>query len=388
MKSRPGVPSLLRALNDRAAMDLLLSSGPLTRVQIGEATGLSRVTASQLLQRLETSGFVRVVGAANSGQRGPNAEMYGVVPDLGYAVAVHVEPHRVSTRVCDITGAIRAQATIDPRDGDDPVAMVHSAIIDVLRRARIPKQKVASIVIGVPGLVDPRTGDVRYAFDLPDWHVGLRDSLRKDLKQEIVIENDVNLAGLAERSAGAAMDVDDFVLMWIGRGLGLAVFTGGSLVRGAGGGAGEIGYLPVPDMPLPRGVEHPRSAGFQAMVGAEAVCELARTFGIRTSRTTDAAGAVTDSFSHDKGEEFRDELARRTAIGLASVCAVLDPAMAVLSGDVSLAGGDDLTKRVSTRLHEMAPNKPLVVAGAVAEPVLTGALTTALDLARDRVLPS
>ena len=73
--NRPGTPRLLRELNDRAALDLLVRQGPLTRAQIGEHTGLSKVTASQLLSRLEDRGLVSVVGS-QAGGRGPNAALY------------------------------------------------------------------------------------------------------------------------------------------------------------------------------------------------------------------------------------------------------------------------------------------------------------------------
>src|SRR5256885_14757641 len=68
----PGTPRLLRAINDRAALELLLDQGPLTRAQLGELTGLSKVTASQLVERLEERGLVARVGE-QAGGRGPNA---------------------------------------------------------------------------------------------------------------------------------------------------------------------------------------------------------------------------------------------------------------------------------------------------------------------------
>ena len=79
MVVRPGTPRLLRELNDRAALELLLAGGPMTRAQIGERTGLSKVTASQLLARLEERGLVETVGE-QAGGRGPNAALYAVVP--------------------------------------------------------------------------------------------------------------------------------------------------------------------------------------------------------------------------------------------------------------------------------------------------------------------
>ena len=100
---RPGTPSLLRELNDRAALELLLTGGPMTRAQLGEHTGLSKVTASQLLARLEERGLVEVAGEL-AGGRGPNAALYGVVPSAAYVAGLHVEHDEVSAGVADVTG--------------------------------------------------------------------------------------------------------------------------------------------------------------------------------------------------------------------------------------------------------------------------------------------
>ena len=73
----PGQPRLLRLLNDRSALDLLLELGPLSRVQICDLTGLSKPTASRLLARLEQAGLVSAVGTSSGGP-GRNAVLYAV----------------------------------------------------------------------------------------------------------------------------------------------------------------------------------------------------------------------------------------------------------------------------------------------------------------------
>ena len=81
--ARPGTPRVLRAMNDRAALDLLLAEGPLSRGRIGELTGLSKPTASQLLSRLEAAGLVVVTGTSE-GRPGPNAQLYAVHGEAAY----------------------------------------------------------------------------------------------------------------------------------------------------------------------------------------------------------------------------------------------------------------------------------------------------------------
>src|SRR5260221_702879 len=116
--------------------------------------------------------------------------------------------------------------------------------------------------------------------NLPAWHEGVLDALRSDLGRPVTIENDVNLAAMAERATGAAAGADDFVLVWIGIGLGLAIVLNGRMHRGVGGAAGEIGYLPVPGVPLPQDVSHPATGGFPSLIGAQALLPLAAGYGV------------------------------------------------------------------------------------------------------------
>ena len=97
-RGRPGTPSLLRELNDRAALDLLLGGEMLTRSQISEYTGVSKVTVSQMLTRLEERGLVAIAGE-QAGGRGPNAALYSVVPSSAYVAGLYVDFDLVS--ICD-----------------------------------------------------------------------------------------------------------------------------------------------------------------------------------------------------------------------------------------------------------------------------------------------
>lgn len=400
MARRPGTPRLLRELNDRAALDLLVEQGPLTRAQIGEHTGLSKVTASQLLSRLEERGLVSVVGE-QAGGRGPNAALYAVVPSSAYVAGLEVGPDGVTAGVADITGHIVAQVTVDPNGGDEPVKLVHNAVAKACKSARVTKTKLTACVIGTHGVVDPRTGDVRFSFDLPGWHEGIHEALAGDLRREVTIENDVNLAAIAERAYGSARGADDFALMWLDRGMGMSVMLGGRLPRGRWGGAGDIGYLPVPGAPLPLGAARrgPKdegvtesatwgtptlAGGYGALVGADAVRALAHEHGVAEPTAVDCVRAA--AADEARGGAFLDELANRISYGVTSVNIVLDPGLVVLSGSLGLAGGRPLATRIEEIVGRISPTRPTVaVTGVTGDPVLRGALHAALEQARDDV---
>ncbi|GAA1460661.1 ROK family transcriptional regulator [Nocardiopsis exhalans] len=402
MSQRPGTPRLLRQLNDRAALELLLSGGPLTRTQLGTRTGLSKVTASQLLSRLEERDLVRVVGS-RAGGRGPNAALYAVVPESAYVAVLDVSAGRVTATIADITGQIISDVTVDPSASDDPVALVHTAVMRLVETAGVPLDKVRACVIGTPGVVDPRTGDIRFSFDLMSWHEGVLEALRADLKRSVMLENDVNLAALAEHSEGAATGVDEFVLIWLSAagGVGMSTMIDGRIHRGRSGGAGEIGYLPVPGAPMPvdlglsGGYESLQDQGdrelphgFQALVKAKQVVRLAAEHGITGGDVTEVVAAASASDSPES-DAFLDAFADRLARGVAAVSVIIDPGLVVLGGDVAKAGGAKLAERVQAATARIAPNVTEVALGSVeGSPVVRGALLHALEHARDEVFSS
>jgi predicted NBD/HSP70 family sugar kinase len=407
MERRPGTPSLLRELNDRAALDLLLPGNPLTRTQISEQTRVSKVTVAQMLARLEERGLVSVVGQQEGG-RGPNAALYSVVPSSAYVAGLYVELDLVSAGVADVTGRVVAEVSVNPNGAANPVELVRGAVERACRSAGVEMSRLSAFVIGSPGVVDPRTGDPKLAVNLPDWHEGMLDALRGALRRPVTIENDVNLAAMAERSAGAARGVDDFVLVWIGGGLGMAAVLGGKVHRGAAGAAGEIGYLPVPGAPLQEDVRHPADGGLQSLVGASVVRMLAGVFGFAAPTADEAVRMAVAAAGNPaaggtgpgengaevpgkpaRAREFLGELARRVAIGVASVSVVLDPGLVVLGGDVGLAGGTALADRVAAEVARICPASPRVVPTSVTgAPVLRGAMLAAVDQARSDLLAS
>jgi predicted NBD/HSP70 family sugar kinase len=391
-RQKPGTPSLLRELNDRAALELLLSDGPLTRAQLSERTGVSKVTVSQVLTRLEDRGLVMIAGE-QAGGRGPNAALYAVLPSSAYVAGLYVEQDLVSAAVADVTGRRVADVSVDPNGADDPVGMVRDAIGRACQGAGIGFSALSAVVIGSPGVLDPRTGAPRLAVNLPTWHEGVPDALRAVLHTPVVIENDVNLAAMAERADGAAAGLDDYAFVWLGTGLGLATVIDGRVRRGAGGAAGEIGWMPVHGAPLPAGNEHPGKAGLQALAGGLAVHTLAAEHGFGGATPADAVAAAVADLARDPqaaaAKAFLDDLAHRVSIGVAAVCVVLDPGLVVLGGTVGEAGAGELAARVAAEIPRLCLARPAVLPTSVpGEPVLRGAMQAALAQARAALFTS
>src|SRR4051812_33101735 len=155
----PGTPRVLRAMNDRAALDLLLEHGPLSRTRIGKLTGLSKPTASQLLARLEAAGLVLATGTT-AGRPGPNAQLYSVNPAAAYVAGLDVTPIRIRSAVADITGRTVGEFELPTpgRRAQGTVEQVVQAVDEAAKAAGLARADLHRVVIGTPGAFDPGTG--------------------------------------------------------------------------------------------------------------------------------------------------------------------------------------------------------------------------------------
>jgi predicted NBD/HSP70 family sugar kinase len=333
---KTATPAMARAINDRLALDLLLERGPLTATQLRALTGLSRPTVSDLIERLRAGGLIEVTGEYGEDRRGPNARLYGLVAGLAHVAGVDVRRVAVHVTVCDLTGRTVGSAVQDFTEGPPDLPALIAATVAEAAQGRA----LHTAVLGVPGLVDPGTG---LASDggVPGWRPDLLQAVRRRLGVGLILENEVNLAAIAEHRTGAAAGHDDFALLWLEDGVGAAVVLNGRLRRGVSGGAGEVGLLDVDGEPFCYSVD---------------------------------AGLTGDA------------LARRLAKGAFTLVAVVDPGLVVLGGTVGREGGAELAARVAERLGELSPAptevRPSTVEG---NPILQGAVLTALDLARDDV---
>ncbi|TSB13358.1 ROK family transcriptional regulator, partial [Streptomyces benahoarensis] len=293
---RTASPTTARRINDRLALQLLQDEGPLTAGRIKDLTGLSRPTVADLVERLQAAGLITVVGESGAQRRGPNARLYGIVADRAHLVALDLRGHGVTVAVADLLGRIRAERTVPIADRTPPwhaVRATRRAVDEALAAAGAAAPH--TIAIGAPGLIDPESGRIGGTDWIPGWHRGVVTALERS-GPPVLLENEVNLAAVAEARDGAARDRDTFVLLWLGHGTGAAVVLDGRLRRGASGGTGEIGFLPVPGasgLPSPHGC----IGGFHSLAGSAAVTRLATEYGFALpgpgSARTSGAGTPT-----------------------------------------------------------------------------------------------
>ncbi|MFI6291578.1 ROK family protein [Nonomuraea sp. NPDC050790] len=387
---QPGTPRLMRAINERIALRVLLERGPMTRPELGEFTGLSKPTAFQLLARLQAAGLV-VSDGMRSGQAGRNAETYRINPSAAHVAAMSVTVGTVEVQVADITGTVVGEHP--PPSGRDPGPVVERLRV-ALDAATPAGASLSRVVVGVRAAVDPLSGSVgRVAEEgLPGWREpSLVPTLSAALGAPVSLENDVNLVALAEQARGAAAGCADFVLLWVDDGLGAALVIDGRLHRGFFGAAGEVCHMPISGTVTARDAGRHGSHGFQSVGGGAAIRDLLGTCGIdhqdfgQSVRAAAAMAGESGRAAQDAAAGLR-VVAGRLAVGLAAIASVVDPGLIVLAGGVAEAGGERLRDLVERELHVLIPTRPAVRRSELTgNPVLAGAMDLALATARDEL---
>lgn len=369
----PGTSSWLRTRNDREALRLFLEHGALTRTRLGELSGMSKPTATQMIARLERADLVAPVGEV-AGSRGPSAVSWGVRNDRINGVAVNMLDDGIQAVLVDALGTPHPIIEL-PVHGVErsPESDVGRAIEAACAASGAERSTVEAVTVGLQAAVSSGSDTLSLTDTLPGWpSEGSRERIESSLGVSATLENDVNLATMAERAFGVAQDAGSFALLWIGVGLGIGVDLGGSIHRGAHGGAGEIGYLTVAGRPGEPG------AVTTALLGSAYVMNLIGA--PPTARYPQGVAAIAAD------ERALREIAGRIAVTIEPVLAVLDPQLVVLGGPTSLAGGDRLAELVGEIvLSEERPTPSVRLSTTGDSAVLAGARRLLVEQIRIRL---
>ena len=213
----------------------------ISRADIARVTGLSKPTVSNLVADLESSGLIRLASTpTTSGNLGRPAVLYEFVPEAGFVVAADIGATKIIVGVANLLGTVVAEQELLTGPNAE------SALNSVAESARHMLSKIGgqagSACVGVPGIYRPDSDRVQQALNLPGFEgLHVRAKLEELLGMEVHVDNDVNLAALAE--ADMAMDQTDFAAISVGTGIGMGLIVGGELYRGGTGAAGEVGSM-------------------------------------------------------------------------------------------------------------------------------------------------
>lgn len=235
----------IRQINEAAVLGVINDLGPISRTEIAEVTSLSPATITGITGKLIRQGLAREreIGASTGGRPPVLVE---IDRDAGCVIGVKLTEHHLIAALTDLGAETLAERAL-PLDADRNPHAVAAALAGVVSelRATLPDRRFFGLGVGLAGAIDRRTGVCRFSPFLPWRDVPLRALLEPMVDCPVVVDNDVNALTLAERWFGGGAGYADFVVVTIGRGVGLGMVLDGRLYRGGHGGGGEFGHVTV-----------------------------------------------------------------------------------------------------------------------------------------------
>jgi N-acetylglucosamine repressor len=237
-----------RQHNHRLVLRTVYDFGPISRAEVARSTGLTRTTVGDVVGDLLDEGMVEEVGRGPS-TGGKSPILLSIVGDARQVIGLDLGESVFSGALVNLRGEVRrvVELPVEGRNGDAALDLVFRLVDELLNESTTAP---LGIGVGTPGLVDTRTGTIRWAVNL-DWQdLPLGGLLHERYGLPSNVANDSQAAALAEYTFGAeghGRRIPNLVTIKLGRGIGAGLVLNGSLFQGDGFGAGEIGHVAVVD---------------------------------------------------------------------------------------------------------------------------------------------
>jgi glucokinase-like ROK family protein len=341
MAGRTGSLETLRRLNRLRVIDALRDEGLISRAEIARRTGLSRSTVSSLVSELQADGLVierPEPAAAHGDQGGRPPILLSFDASAGVAVGIDFDHHHVRVAVSDLSSRIlaeREQQLDTDHAAHEGLDAAAELVGELLAETGVDEARVIGAGMCLPGPVHRPTGVVGSTAILPGWvGVAAADEMHQRLDLPILVDNDANLAALAEAAFGAGRDAKDLVYLMISSGIGAGLVLNGRLYRGAEGLAGELGHVLVDaDGPVCRCGNR---GCLETVAGTDALAEL-----LRRSHGDGLDGRAIVRLAREGDLGCRRVIAdagRAIGKAAATLVNVLNPELLIVGGDLSEAG--------------------------------------------------
>jgi glucokinase-like ROK family protein len=341
MQHPTGNRDLIRAINRSHILNVIKTYGPIGRAAIARQTGLSPATVTSISAKLISQDLV-VEKAAGDSSGGRPPILLVINPKGGYVVGIKLTETHAICALTDLEALVIAKSSL-PLSGHNPEEVVNDLaqmVLSFLREQKIPKKQLLGVGVGLAGIVDAEEGILRqspiYGWD----NVPLRAMLQSKLRIPVYIENDVNTLTLTEKWFGHGQDVDNFLTVTVGRGVGLGIVANGQFYRGQTGGAGEFGHTTInPDGPLCACGKH---GCLEAYVGDPGLMRAAEEAAARGELSAPIQNLDDLLSLAQKGDlaaiQIFDQAGRILGIGVANLINLFNPKKIIISGEGTREG--------------------------------------------------
>jgi len=236
---------LMREINESVVLGLIRQNGPISRVAIARTSHLSAATVTGITTRLIAQGLVseKSQGASTGGRR---PILLSFNSRAGIAIGFKITERELVCVATDLSAEQEQHSRItlpDHATPEDVIALIASEVDRAQGAAT--SRRLVGVGVGIAGVVDRPSGVCRLSPFLRWTDVPLRAALEDAVSVPVVVENDVNTLTFAVRGEVISTDRNSFIVVTVGRGIGLGMMLNGMPFRGARGQGGEFGHITV-----------------------------------------------------------------------------------------------------------------------------------------------
>jgi len=367
MSSMTGGPRHIRRMNQEAILQVVRSSGPVSRTFLARRLGLNPSTVNRLVEQMAETGLVTLAGEGESGRRGGRpAQLIAYNGNAATIVCLDLSNDPWRGALVNLSGEVQQRFSAQPTPGDaDANWQTLVELVDEMLafHCRMDGPPLRGIGVGAPSIVLWQSGTVVWAASLGWRDVPLKEWMTQRWDAPVFVENDVNLLALGESWLGVGRDSQNLVVLSVGTGIGAGLILGGRLYRGANEAAGELGYLPPDRKTL--GQNHNGYGPLEAVAAAPGLVARAKAH-LRAGRASRLATVsplqAEDIYAAARaGDALAVELMANTAdywsLAVAGLATVLNPEMILIGGEMVKAA-DLLLDLLRARLAGLLPVMP------------------------------
>ena len=340
---RKGNRDLIKEINRNLVLNLIKSQGPISRTDLARISGLSPATVSGITAEFLTSGIVRTTGEGES-KGGRRPVLLHLNLSAGFVVGIKLMENSITSALTDLDAKVLhhretpMRLTEQPPSPEAILANIIQVIEQTIAESEVERQRVLGIGVGMAGAVYGESGISRYSPFFNWRNVPIAKPIADHFDLPVYVENDVNALTIAEKWFGYGHDVDHFIVVTIGRGIGAGIVVNGQLYRGAGGSAGEFGHILMASGSEMTTLEN--LASDTAMVRQ---AETAIEQGSQTKLTEAPSISLTAIIdAAESGDHLSRKLladsGRWLGIGIASLINTLNPQLVIIAGEGVEAG--------------------------------------------------
>ena len=343
-----GNRDLIKGINRNLLLNIIRREGELSRKRLTKLSGLSVGSVSGIVSELISSQWIRETGESESTGGRPQT-MIRLNPRAGYALGLKLMEERVVIAITDFECRVIKycqKSLVNCDSYSQLIDQLAEIILEVLDTTQIDLEQLLGVGVGLAGIIRSREGIVHHSPFFGWRDVPLATLLSQQIYRPVFIENDVNTLTLAEQLFGAGRYASNFVVMTIGRGIGLGIVVNDQLYQGAGG-AGELGHTLIV---LTDNEGSLKTETLEGMASDPALIDDVRQIVLDSDQSVESLEDVVRlAESGNKNViEAVERNGKLLGIALANVANIINPELIIVSGEGTIAGAVRLTPMIDT----------------------------------------